>query len=105
MPYSSRRYFSDKLESCDLLKMRSLIFAGDLNLTINEDNEVWGGNCRLDPLAGYFIDFFGRNHLVDILLDPFILTLRNGWIGSTGITKRLDRFMLYQHLVECLGYC
>ena len=39
-PYSSRRYFLDKLESCNLLEMGSLILDKDLNLTI-KDNKVW----------------------------------------------------------------
>ena len=103
VPYSSRRYFHDKFESCVLLNIGSLILAGDLNLTI-KGNEGCGGHCRVDPLATYFNDIFGRNHLADIFLAPFIPTWINGWVGSIGIAKRIDCFMLHENLVECLGF-
>jgi hypothetical protein len=76
-----------------------LIIDGDLNFTIIS-GEVWGASAAKDPLVEFFNALFLAHDLIDIqpeVLDP---TWRNGRVGSTSISKRLDRFYISESLLS-----
>lgn len=66
---------------------------GEFNLSL-EKNEVWGSQCRKDPLGLYFNDFFHHKSLKDIRSDPSGPTWENGQWGSQGFSKMLDKFLV-----------
>ena len=43
-----------------------VILDGDLNLTLTM-GEVWGENSRKDALGNFFLDFFEKRKLVDVV--------------------------------------
>ena len=85
-----------------LLSLPNLILTGDLNLTLNV-SEIWGTKAQLDPLGPYFSKLFSDLLLVDVASSCVGPTWRNGRIGEEGISKRLDRFLLSDHLVSLLS--
>jgi hypothetical protein len=90
------------LVDCGFLSDDDLIIGGDLNLTLSSQ-EVWGKKARIDPLAGFFSQLFTRAGLVDVLPCQLKPTWRNGHLGSEGISKCLDRFLVAENLLE--GVC
>ena len=58
----------------------------------------------MDPLASYFAQLISCNHLVDLSSNCLGPTWRNGRVGEAGICKRLDRFLLSDHLLPCLDF-
>jgi hypothetical protein len=75
------------------LAVKSLIIARDLNLTTSS-REIWGERAKIDPLSKFYKHLFSKNTLVDLKLVELLPTWRNGRVGSTDISKRLDRFMV-----------
>jgi hypothetical protein len=75
-----------------------LILAGDLNFTLNID-EIWGTTTVLDPLAPFFKELFDDYPLVDVAPTELVPTWRNGRIGESSISKRLDRFYMHEDLM------
>jgi hypothetical protein len=83
------------------LREDGLIIGGDLNLTLSS-REIWGDHARIDPLADFFSSMFTSAGLVDILPCHISPTWRNGRSGSDGISKRLDRFLMSEDLLESM---
>ena len=81
----------------------NLLLAGDLNFTLSSA-EFWGLKARLDPLASFFSQLISGNKLVDLSMDPFAPTWRNGHSGDAGICKRLDKFLLSESLLPSFSY-
>jgi hypothetical protein len=79
-----------------------LIIGGDLNITMNS-RDAWGDDARLDPLSNYFLNMFTFVGLFDVSPCPIIPTWWNGRLGTTGISKRLDRFLINEGLLGSLG--
>jgi hypothetical protein len=98
-PCSDRHNFWEKVEARGLLDLENLIIAGDLNLTISV-GEVWGGSATQDTLADFFTTLFSAHNLVDYAPDILAPTWRNGRMGSDAISKRLDRFLISEHLIS-----
>ena len=80
-----------------LLNLENLLIVGDLNFIVLE-TEFWGDSSRVDPLERYFTNLMLLSHLVDIAPARLGPTWCNGLVGSVGIGKRLDRFLV----AECL---
>ena len=59
-----------------------------------------GGQRRVDPLAPYFSNILMESKLID--LDPQFLkpTWTNRRVGEERIAKWLDRFLIYEDLLE-----
>jgi endonuclease/exonuclease/phosphatase family metal-dependent hydrolase len=72
--------------------------AGDLNFTLNS-KEIWGTAALLDPLATFFKDLFANTPLVDVAPTELVPTWRNGRMGESSISKRLDRFFVAEDLI------
>ena len=102
-PYWNRKFFWDRLLIGGLLTTPNLILGGDLNLTLNT-LETWGTKVVLDPFASHFKLLFDSVNLVDV--DPLDVgpTWRNGRVGDDGISKRLDRFLLFSSLIPVLKF-
>jgi endonuclease/exonuclease/phosphatase family metal-dependent hydrolase len=98
-PCSDRQQFWEKIEARGLLDLQNLIIAGDLNLT-TALGEVWGASATPDTLALYFNTLFSAHHLVDFAPASLSPTWRNGREGTTSISKRLDHFILSEHLIS-----
>lgn len=98
-PYSQRKRFWEIVGMDDTIKCQIVVLGGDLNFTVST-REVWGENAHLDPSSPFFLDFFRENGLVDIEPVDFNPTGRNGRIGTEGIGKRLDKFLMVETLVS-----
>ena len=48
------------------MEQANVILGGDLNLTLTM-GEVWGENSRKDALGNFFLDFFEKRKLVDVV--------------------------------------
>jgi len=80
------------------LAARNLILAGDLNL-VTSPKESWGEKVSIDPQMSFFNHLFYKNALIDMKPAELLPTWRNGRLGSAGITKRLDRFLIAEELL------
>ena len=100
-PYINRDSFWNSATTGGLLSLPNLILAGDLNFTLNA-SEIWGSKLQLDPLGPFFSELFSDHHLVDVAPTGVGPTWRNGRMGEEGISKRLDRFLLSDQLVNSL---
>jgi hypothetical protein len=79
-----------------------LIFFGDLNFTLFE-YEYWGAQAKQDEHMDYFNQLLIEKKVLDVAPWKLTPTWRNGRIGTEGIGKRLNRFLLYEGMVEVLG--
>jgi len=80
----------------------SHIFCGGLDFTL-ATSEFWGNCAKVDDLSEFFNQMFLDHELVDIVHLKLSPTWRNGRLGDKGIGKRLDRFLVDEHLSENLG--
>jgi hypothetical protein len=72
-PCTDRKSFWDNVVDRGMLAHKNLLVAEDFNFTVSA-GEVWGDTTHLDQLAGYFIDIFQDNMLVDIIHDELVPT-------------------------------
>ena len=100
-PYQDHENFWNTMAIGGLLSLPNLILVGDLNLTLNA-SEIWGTKAHLDPLGPFFSKLFSDHLLVDVAPSCAGPTWRNGRIGEEGISKRLNHFLLSDHLVKLL---
>jgi hypothetical protein len=56
--------------------------------------------ARSDPLFYFFNHFFEIQNLIDVELVKIVPTQRNGRKGREGISKRLDRFIFMENIME-----
>ena len=100
-PYREREFFWNNALRGGLLNLPYLVLGGDLNLTLHS-SKIWGSKATLDPLSYHFISLFETAGLVDVA--PLVTgpTWRNGWYSILDIGKRLDIFMVADHLVPLL---
>lgn len=97
--YKDRESFWNQLLDSGLLGEENLIIVGDLNFTLST-REVWGEQAQIDPMANFFSNTLQSTGLID--LHPSVMSPA-WWIGmsgSSGISKRLDRFVLASNLLE-----
>lgn len=85
-----------------VLTLDSLILVGDLNCTIWM-NDIWGGSGKVDSIVEQIKDIIANFNLVDICPPCISPTWDNGRMGDGHVAKRLDRFLLREHLIEILG--
>jgi exonuclease III len=101
-PCVERKTFWECLGSSGLLAQKSLILAGDFNLTLSS-GEIWGGARSSGSLEGYFKTFFQSNRLIDIAPGKLVPTWRNSRAGTEYIAKRLDRTLISEDLLDSVG--
>lgn len=101
-PYKNRLPFWTNLFNSDILDIESLLIAGDLNLTLNSE-ECWGHCRRKDRLADKMRQELLKRDLVDIIPEKMVPTWDNGRLGSSFISKRIDRFILSASIIENWG--
>ena len=101
-PYLNREPFWNVVAFGGLLSLPNLILAGDLNLTLNA-SEIWGTKAQLDPSGRFFSEPFSDHQLVDVAPSCAGPTWRNGRIGEEGIFKRLDHYLISDHLINSLS--
>ena len=91
-PYTQRFTFWNNVVAGGFLGQPNLLLDRGLNFTLSSV-EIWGCKARLDPLASFFSQLISCNKLVDLAMNLFGPTWRNGCSGDAGISKRLDRFL------------
>ena len=64
--FYNRKYFWEKIRHTGAMEKEKLILGGDLNLTLTM-GEVCGENSRKDALGNFFLDFFEKRKLVDVV--------------------------------------
>lgn len=97
--YDDRKIFWDNFKARDLDSRDKVIVGGDLHLTL-KNGEVWRESVRQDPLVDYFSQMFedlGRCDVEPIQLVPAWRNLRS---GKDGVSKRLERFLVAEKLLE-----
>jgi hypothetical protein len=97
-PYLNRKPFWDTLFKKYVFK-ELLILGGDLNLSLGP-SEVWGDNARPDSLADYFGNKFAEANLTDLAPTPLKPTWKNNRTRTTGVAKRIDRFLINDSLLS-----
>jgi hypothetical protein len=97
-PYKERELLWQPIIESGLLREEGIIVGGDLNFTFST-REVWGDWTRSDPLADHFSSLIQSFGLVDIISSKMAPTWRNGREGTSGISKRLDRFLLEESII------
>ena len=65
-------------------------------------SETWGHKAILDPLSSHFKHFFDLAGLHDFAPPCPRPTWKNGRLGTEGISKRLDHFLLSSDLIPLL---
>jgi len=60
---------------------------------------MWGIAALLDPLAPFFKEIFDEYSLVDVASAELAPTWRNGRMGESSISKRLDIFFVHEYLM------
>jgi hypothetical protein len=98
-PYAERQSFWDNLKKDGILKESNLILGGDLNFTVST-REIWGINARSDPLAAYVNQLIQDEGLIDLEPVNLLPTWRNGRGTYDSVSKRLDRFLISDSLVD-----
>ena len=56
----------------------------------------------MDPFFEFFKHLFRAYNLLDVLLSKLGPTWKNGWVGFEGVSKRLDRFFVYEDFAGIL---
>ena len=64
--FYNRKYFWEKIRHTGAMDKEKVILGGDLNLTLTM-GEVWGENAKKDALGNFFLDFFEKRKLVDVV--------------------------------------
>jgi hypothetical protein len=98
-PYSKKRPYWEVLASPGILSASNIILGGDLNFTLSI-REVWGAHPRRNPLEGFFAHLIEEAHLVDFEPPNLTPTWRNGRKGEDGVTKFLDRYLIFESLLN-----
>jgi hypothetical protein len=80
----------------------NVIMGGDVNFILRR-GELWRESGRMDPLVNFPLQKIEETRLCDI--KPLILkpTWRNRRVGSGGIYKGLNRFLIKKNIVDNLG--
>ena len=79
-----------------------MILRGDLIYTLNI-LEVWGSSARVDKLVDFFhynIEVVGLIEIEPISMGP---TYKNNRVGDESVTKRIDRFLILDALLQGVG--
>ena len=98
-PFYERKNFWEKNKAEGVFNQPNVILGGDLNLTLTT-RESWGEKARQDSLALYFQFFFEKEHLVDVKPLKLEPTWHNKMGGPQAISKRLDRFLIKDILLN-----
>ena len=75
-----------------------MFITGDLNMALHSFKN-WGTVIPSDPLEEYFLDLFKEYQLVDIVPPKITPTWRSKQVG-VGVSKRLDRFLMKESVVD-----
>lgn len=102
-PYRERDTFWRKMIISGVLALVTLVMVRDLNCIIGLD-EVWGKSKRVDAMAELIKDIIIHHNFVEIFPSMFAPTWENGRAGDGYVAKSLDQFLLYEQIVERLGF-
>jgi hypothetical protein len=100
-PYQDRLPFWDRIFSKSWWNFPNLIVGGDLNFSLGEA-EMWGESAQVDELIDYFRQALARVGVLDIPTPKILPTWRNRRDGDRYIAKRLDKFLVADHLVKSM---
>jgi hypothetical protein len=98
-PYQNHVPFWDTLFKSDMLKPNKVILDDDVNFAIGEA-KIWGPHAHKDNLSDYFIRKLEENKFFDIIPHRLNPTWRNMLSGDQHITKRLDRFLVNEGILN-----
>jgi hypothetical protein len=81
----------DQVRSCDI-RRRSKLYTGD--------NEIWGLEAHVDPLADLMIHSLKTTEVLDIQLAKLSLTWKNLCSREARVEKILDHFLLFEGFLD-----
>eukprot|EP00253_Pinus_taeda_P006944 PITA_06944 len=102
VPYKHRAPFWSKFFSSEIFDIEHLILVGDFNFTLNS-NECWGHCRHFDSLADSIKLDLLNNNMVDVVPGETVPTWSNGQSDQAYIAKRIDRFLVYNNIIDVLG--
>ena len=94
-----RRIFWDWMDRSEILSLSNLIIAGDFNSSLHPD-DIWGRDGRADPLENHLRSLFSFQNICDLKMDDSSPMWYNCKNGDATISKRLDRFLIKEDLVD-----
>lgn len=100
-PYRDRQVFWEQVFPNNVMSTRNLILCGDLNFTLSS-SEMWGNGRKDDPLAEFMKEHLEAAALMDVIPSYLVPTWNNGRVGTQGLGKRLDRFLINSSLYDRL---
>jgi len=101
-PHRDRQLYWNSITDDDWLKQKDFILGGDLNFSLGVP-EVWGPRAAPNPLNDFFLNYLEQWGLVDVEPQKFSPTWCNRWVGSDRVSKRLDRFLISDDLLDSFG--
>jgi hypothetical protein len=98
-PYQDRVPLWESLLWKSFISKDNMIIGGDLNFSLGAA-EVWGPRARADPLMDFFCHSLSEAGLLDLAPLKLLPTWRNKQTREDRITKRLDRFLVSENLMN-----
>eukprot|EP00253_Pinus_taeda_P029406 PITA_29406 len=98
-PYHHRENLWERILGTNIFQADNLIIGRYLNFSLGF-SESWGLQAQTDPLVGYFEQLLDSHDLIDIPVAKLALTWSSETIGEASLARRLDRFLIKEHLLE-----
>lgn len=98
-PCHNREAYWNWILNSHILQQDMIILGGDLNFSIGYA-ESWGHNAQRETLSDFFKNILEDHNLIDIPSAKIQPTWRNNITGEDSPSRRLDRFLIKDHLLN-----
>lgn len=98
-PCNDRAIYWRALFESEIFQADNIILGGDLNFSLGY-SESWGHSAQVDILTDTISGLLEEHHWVDIPSAKLQYTWTNNRSGEQSLARRLDRFLIKEHLVN-----